>query len=270
MNIVVFIKQVPDVPGIRMDRERMTIIREGVESVINPLDYVALQAALDLRKEKGDSVCVMTMGPPQSEEALREALAFGADRAVLLSDPAFAGADTLATSHVLAKAVSRLGTKPDLILCGMQSMDSDTGHVGPQIAEELDLPQVCGVTHIRPGKGEVTVNRLSDGFMETIRVGLPALLSVTRDLARVKDLDLGSIESAFSEAQVVRWGAEELELSNEEVGLKGSATQVWRLRSPAARPRGEILQASPRVLVRQLIRKLEALSMVDGEDAEAE
>jgi electron transfer flavoprotein alpha/beta subunit len=270
MNIVVCIKQVPDVPGIRIDRERMTLIREGVESVINPLDYVALQAALHLKGEGGGSVCVMTMGPPQSEAALREALAFGADRAVLLSAPAFAGADTLATSHVLARAISRLAPTPDLILCGMQTMDSDTGHVGPQIAEELDLPQVCGVSQIHAGNGELTVNRLSDGFIETVRVAMPVLLSVRRELARVRDLDLGSLEGAFSEAQIVRWGVKELELSEEEVGLKGSATQVWKLRPPAPRARGEILQGSPQILVRRLMEKLEALSMVDEEDAKAE
>ena len=127
MNIVVCIKQVPDVPEIRVDQQRMTIIREGVESIINPLDRVALEAAMVLRNEEGGKVTAITMGPLQSEEALREAIAVGADEAILLSDPAFAGADTLATSHVIARAISLMETFPDLILCGMQTIDSDTG-----------------------------------------------------------------------------------------------------------------------------------------------
>jgi electron transfer flavoprotein alpha/beta subunit len=148
MRIVVCIKQVPDAPSIRIDRRRMTIIREGVESIINPLDCAALEAAIELRKKEGGKITVISMGPPQSEEALREAMAFGADQGILLTDPAFAGADTLATSHVLARAITRLIPFPDLVLCGKQTIDSDTGHVGPQIAEELDLPQVCGVHEI--------------------------------------------------------------------------------------------------------------------------
>ncbi|MBL7213929.1 MAG: electron transfer flavoprotein subunit beta, partial [Desulfobacteraceae bacterium] len=121
MEIVVCIKQVPDVPTVRMDRERMTIIREGVESVINPLDYVAMEAALELCQKTGGQVTIITMGPLQSEVALREALAVGADRAILLSDPAFAGADTLATSHVLARAIGKIDPFPDMVLCGMQT-----------------------------------------------------------------------------------------------------------------------------------------------------
>lgn len=141
MNIAVCIKQVPDVPSIRVDRKRMTIVREGIENIINPLDSVALEAALSLREKEGGRITVLSMGPSQSEEALREALAAGADEAILLTDPAFAGADTLATSHVLARAISRLKPFPDLVLCGKQTIDSDTGHVGPQIAEELNLPR---------------------------------------------------------------------------------------------------------------------------------
>ncbi|MBW1887307.1 MAG: electron transfer flavoprotein subunit beta/FixA family protein [Deltaproteobacteria bacterium] len=265
MNIAVCIKQVPDGPTIRIDRQSMTIVREGTKSIINPLDYVALEAALYLKNRKGGEVTVMTMGPPQSEEALREALAVGADGAILLTDPAFAGADTLATSHVLARAISTLEPFPDLILCGMQTIDSDTGHVGPQIAEELDLPQVCGVNEIHVEEGFLMVKRLSDNFLDTFRVTLPALLTVNQRLFPIRHLPLGALEIAFSQKDIIKWGIKELNLKAEEVGIKGSATQVRQLHSPPQKREGKLITGSPQVLVDNLIRKLEALSILDEE-----
>ncbi len=265
MDIVVCVKQVPDVPSIRVDRERMTVIREGVESIINPLDQVALEAALALRGREGGEVTVLTMGPPQSEAALREALAAGADRAVLLTDPAFAGADTLATSHVLATAIRKLERPPDLILCGVQTIDSDTGHVGPQIAEELGLPQVCGVTEIHLEGPALMVKRVSDSFLETLRVELPALLTVSHSLAMVRDLALGALQSAFTRGQLLSWGLADLNLAADEVGLAGSATRVWRLNPPAPRQAGELVTGQPQVLVQRLLDRLVRLSILDEE-----
>ena len=266
MNIVVCIKQVPDGPTVRIDRQRMTIIREGIESVINPLDCVAIEAALALRQRKGGQVSVITMGPPQSGVALREALAAGADQAILLTDPALAGADTLATSHVLSKAILKLEPFPDLVLCGMQTSDSDTGHVGPQIAEELDLPQVCGVNEIHPEGEGLVVKRLSDGFLDTIRLTSPALLAVEQGLYPGNDLPLGALETAFSEKNVIRWDMDELGLKAEEVGFEGSATRVRRLRVPPFKREGEIVSGPPQTLVSHLLKKLESLSILDEED----
>ncbi|MFH1350166.1 MAG: electron transfer flavoprotein subunit beta/FixA family protein [Pseudomonadota bacterium] len=265
MNIVVCIKQVPDVARIRIDRLRMTIIREGVESIINPVDAVALEAALDLRNRVGGRITVMSMGPPQSEEVLREALASGSDQAILLTDPAFAGADTLATSHVLAQAISKLEPFPDLILCGKQTIDSDTGHVGPQVAEELNLPQVCGVNEIHPEGEFLTVKRIYDDFLQTIRVSMPALLTVSQELGAPHYIPFGDLELAFTDHAVIRWGIEDLDLRPEEVGFKGSATQVWEIRKPPPKRQGEILSGSPQTLVEQLVRKLEALGILDEE-----
>lgn len=267
MNIVVCIKQVPDSPSIRMDRERMTIIREGVESMTNPLDAVALDAALALKEKQGGRVIVLTMGPPQSEEALREALAAGADQAVLISDPRFAGADTLATSHTLARAIFCLEPFPDLILCGKQSIDSDTGHVGPQIAEELDLPQVCGVTEIHLEENSLVVRQVSDGFLNTLRVNLPALLTVSHDLSVPRYLPLGEIERAFAGGDIIRWGLADLHLEATEVGYGGSATKVLRLHQPPPKRRGEMTSGSSQEIVDCLIKKLESLSIIDEEDA---
>jgi len=172
------------------------------------------------------------MGPPQSEEALREALAFGADEALLVSDPAFAGADTLATSHVLARAISRLEPFPDLVLCGKQTIDSDTGHVGPQMAEELGIPQVCGVSEIHLEAPHLVVKQSSEGLLYTLRVSMPALLTVSQDLHVPHHISMSELEKAFTEARILRWGIRDLGLSPEEVGLKGSATRVWRLYKP--------------------------------------
>jgi electron transfer flavoprotein beta subunit len=263
MNIAVCIKQVPDVPSIRIDQERMTIIREGVESIINPLDMVALEAALDLRKRGGGKLTVLSMGPPQSEEALREALAFGADDAVLVSDPAFAGADTLATSHVLARAISRLDPFPDLVLCGKQTIDSDTGHVGPQMAEELDIPQVCGVSEIHLEEPYLVVKQSSEGLLYTLRVSMPALLTVSHDLHIPHHIPLSELEKAFTEAKILRWGIEDLGLGPEEVGLKGSATRVWKLFKPPPKRKGQVMSGSPQEMVQLLVGKLEALSILD-------
>jgi electron transfer flavoprotein beta subunit len=266
LNIAVCIKQVPDVPAIRVDQQRMTIIREGVESIINPLDRVALEAAMALREKEGGKVTAITMGPPQSEEALREAIAVGADEAVLLTDPAFSGADTLATSHVIARAVSMMEPFPELIVCGMQTIDSDTGHVGPQIAEELNLPQVSNVTEILMEGGRLTVKRVSDGFIETIRVSLPALISVTSDICGVSDLALGAVEEAFSGNNVRSLNIEDLGLKEDEVGLKGSVTRVRKLSTPAQRREGDMLEGKPDELLKGLMEKLEALSILDEED----
>jgi electron transfer flavoprotein beta subunit len=266
VNLAVCIKQVPDVPSIRIDSQRMTIIREGVESIINPLDCVALEAALNLRKREGGKITVLSMGPPQSEEALREAMAYGVDQAILLTDLAFAGADTLATSHVLSQAISMLDPFPDLILCGKQTTDSDTGHVGPQIAEELDLPQVCAVNEIHLEGNSLVVKRIDDGFLQTIRVNMPALLTVSQDLTRPHHVPLGDLESAFSDREILYWGLDELKLDPEEVGFSGSATQVIKLHKPPSKRKGEIVGGSPQSLVERFIKKLEALSILDEEE----
>jgi electron transfer flavoprotein beta subunit len=265
MKIVVCIKQVPDVPSIRINRHRMTIIREGVESIINPTDCVALEEAVKFRRKEGGEITVITMGPPQSEEALREALAFGADRSILLTDRAFAGADTLATSHVLARAITKLMPFPDLVLCGKQTIDSDTGHVGPQIAEELDLPQVCGVHEMHREGDCLRVKRLHDGSLDTLRVALPALVTVSHQSSVPHHIPLGNLEKAFSEGEIMRWGLDYLDLTEEEVGLSGSATRVWKLHKAEAKRGGDIVSGSPQSLAEHLISKLEALGIVDEE-----
>jgi electron transfer flavoprotein beta subunit len=211
-------------------------------------------------------VTVLSMGPLRSEESLREGLAAGADCAILVTDPALAGSDTLATSHVLARAISRLRPFPDLLLCGMKTIDSDTGHVGPQIAEELSIPQVCGVNKINLQGNSLVAERLSDGFLDTVKVTLPALISVNRGCCPVRTLSLGALESAFSQGDVTRWGCKALGVSENEVGIKGSVTRVHRLLSPASMGKGELVNGSPRLLVDRLIGSLESLGFLDEDN----
>jgi electron transfer flavoprotein beta subunit len=266
MHIVVCIKQVPDVAAVRIDRERMTVVREGVQNIINPIDYQALSLALALRAGLGGTLTVITMGPPQSEEALCEAIAAGADHGLLLTDHCFAGADTLATSHVLSRAISRLEPVPSVIFCGNNTTDSDTGHVGPQVAEELGIPQVCGIFEVQAEPEQTLLaKRMRDGYLETIRVGCPVLFTVKGVSGPVMLPGLGSLQSAFSEGSIVRWGREELDLSEDETGLAGSATKVWRLRAASLKTKGEIISGQPRELVKAILRRLEEMSLVDEE-----
>ncbi|NCO59638.1 MAG: electron transfer flavoprotein subunit beta [Deltaproteobacteria bacterium CG_4_8_14_3_um_filter_51_11] len=266
MHIAVCIKQVPDVAAVRIDRERMTIVREGVQNIINPSDYQALSLALALRAGLGGTLTVLTMGPPQSEEALFEAIAAGADRGVLLTDPCFAGADTLATSHVLARAISRLEPLPSVVFCGNNTTDSDTGHVGPQVAEELGLPQVCGIFEVQPESLQTLLaKRVRDGYLETIRAACPVLFTVKGVSEPVLLPGLGSLQSAFSAGSIVRWGRNELDLTMDETGLTGSATRVWRLRAAPHRTKGEILTGQAHDLVKEILKRLEAMSLVEEE-----
>ena len=161
MNIIVCIKQVPDTAEVRINPETGTLIRDGVPSIVNPFDMHAIEAGLQLREKVGGKVTVLTMGPPQAESALRDAIAMGADDAVLLSDRAFAGSDTWATSHILSKAISKLGA--DIITCGKQAIDGDTAQVGPEVAEFLNIPHISYVRRVDDiTEKTVKVQRLMD------------------------------------------------------------------------------------------------------------
>lgn len=183
MHIVVCIKQVPDSAQIRVHPVTNTIMRQGVPAIINPYDLFALEQALRLKDEYGAKVTVLTMGPPQAEDALRKALAFGADQAVLLTDRAFAGADTLATSYAIAQAVRKLGeeTSVDLVFTGKQTIDGDTAQVGPGVAKRMDLrllTYVAGIDEIDMGAGSITIRRRAEGGVQVIKTKLPCLITM--------------------------------------------------------------------------------------------
>ncbi len=234
MHYVVCIKQVPDVATVRLDPKRGTLIREGVPSVTNPFDLYALEAALELRDAYGGKVTALTMGPPQAEAVLRDAIAMGVDDAVLLSDPAFAGADTLATSFVLARAIERLEPAVTVVFAGKQAIDGDTGQVGPGISRRLGWTQLTYIDRIgRPEEGVIEVQRLLEDGREVLEARLPAVVSVVKDINEPRLPSLRGLRRAKTD-EIPVWNAERLGLSEEEVGLAGSPTQVVKVFTPAA------------------------------------
>lgn len=258
MRISVCIKQVPVKAAPRAVQGRWTLQREGIEGKINEHDLQALETALRLREVSGGEVTVLTMGPPNAEEALREALARGADRALLLSDPAFAGADTLATSATLAQAIRRLES-PDLILCGARTSDSGTGQVGPQLAEELGIPHVAYVEEVILQGDSILIHRTVDRFRETIRIRrLPTVLTFLRLPFPPRQIALQRIHEAFDVKPLERWGLQELGLSPDQVGAAGSATQVIGLREPPAQRKARIIRDDPDRAVKEILQVLDS------------
>ena len=242
MHFVCCIKQVPDTAEVKIDPQTNTLIRSGVESISNPFDLVALEAALRLKEQYGGKVTALSMGPPQAEQVLREALSLGADETILLSDRLFAGADTLATSYALAKAIEKLNRylPVDLVLCGKQAIDGDTGQTGPNIATRLGYTQftyVVAITGIDEKERKIQVHRKVEGGTEIIRGPLPALVTAELDLARPRRASLPwLLHSLRSEVKV--WKAEDIQADPQKLGLKGSPTWVKKIFSPPVREGG--------------------------------
>lgn len=242
MNIIVTVKQVPDTNDVRIDPATGTLIREGVPSIVNPEDKNAIELALALREKNGGSgkITVISMGPPQAEAALREVLAMGADEAILLSDRAFAGADTLATANVLAHAVRKLGAY-DLIICGRQAIDGDTAQVGPQLAEFLGIPQVTYAIDLWCEDKNLVVKRHTDSGTQTVATQLPALVTVLKEANKPRIPTLYGCIAAYGEKSYQVWNAGVINAPAEQIGLKGSPTQVRRTFQPPPRGAGQIL-----------------------------
>ncbi|MDO9577617.1 MAG: electron transfer flavoprotein subunit beta/FixA family protein [Candidatus Cloacimonadales bacterium] len=231
MNIIVCIKQVPDTNEIKIDPVTNTLIREGVESIINPFDLYAIEAAIRLKEQYGGKITALSMGPPQVESALRETVSMGVDEIVLLTDRKFAGADTWATSLTLAEAIKKIG-EYDLIFFGQQAIDGDTAQVGPGVAAHLKLPQTGFVRKIEEIKdGKMIVQRLMEDGYDRIQISLPAVLTV------VKDINIPRLPSLRGKrnAKVIKMKimtAADLDLNENDIGLNGSPTQVVKIFSP--------------------------------------
>ncbi|MCP4650757.1 MAG: electron transfer flavoprotein subunit beta/FixA family protein [PVC group bacterium] len=244
MNIIVCIKQVPDTTEVRINPETNTLIRDGVASIINPFDTYAIEEGLRLKERFGGKVTVITMGPPQAETALREAVSLGVDEAVLLSDRAFAGSDTLATSYALAMGIKKLG-EVDVILCGKQAIDGDTAQVGPGIAIWLDMPQATYVKKIEDckeesGKKVFRVHRMVEEGHEVLDVPLPCMLTVVKEINEPRMPSLKGMMRS-KKAEIIKWSAADIQAEEENIGLDGSPTQVMRIFSPEQRKGGEML-----------------------------
>lgn len=252
MNIVVCIKQVPETTKVQIDPKTNTLIRAGVDSIINPFDMYAIEEGVRLKEKHGGKTTVITMGPPQAEAALREAISMGCDQGILVSDRAFAGSDTLATSYTLAMAVKKINDF-DIILCGKQASDGDTAQVGPGISAHLDIPQITYVKKIEEIKDkEAVVERMTEDGFEIIQTSLPCLITVVKEINEPRIPSLKG-RMAAKKAVLTTWTAADLDVDQERLGLTGSPTWVEKIFTPPPRPRGQILTAAPEESVKQLV-----------------
>jgi electron transfer flavoprotein beta subunit len=257
VKIAVCLKQVPETTEVKINPQTNTLMREGVASITNPFDEFALEEGLLTKEKYGGEVHVMSMGPPQAIEILKNALAVGADKVYLLSDPAFAGADTLATAYTLAKTIEKIGGV-DLVICGKQAIDGDTAQVGPGIATRLGIPQLTYVAKVReidPAKKKIVVERMLENGREVVECSLPVVITVMKDINEPRLPSLLGIKKA-AKATIPTWTAKEIGVDENRVGLKGSPTWVWKVFSPESRGGGEILKGEVTETVPLLVNKL--------------
>jgi electron transfer flavoprotein alpha/beta subunit len=263
MNIIVCIKQVPDTNEVKIDPVKGTLIREGVPSIINPDDKNALEEALRIKDEFGDvKVTVLSMGPPQAEVALVEAIAMGADEAYLLSDRAVAGSDTWATSTALSAAIRYIGDF-DIILCGRQAIDGDTAQVGPQIAEHLGIPQITYVEDLKiEGRKVIAKRALEDGYY-VIESEMPVLLTAIKELNTPRYPSIKGIYEAFKGDKIKVVSAKDVNADMENIGLDGSPTNVLKSFTPPTKSKNlEMLEGSSKEKARQLIVRLKEENII--------
>ena len=263
MHIIVCIKQVPDteeLSKVRINSRTNTLVREGIKSIINPFDENAIEEALRIKERHGGKVTVLSMGPPQAEEALRRALAMGADKAILLSDRSFAGSDTLATSYTLAMGIRKIG-EFDLVLLGKQAIDGDTAQVGPGLAEWLNLPQITYVRRIELSGGKIKAERSLEDSFEIVETNLPALLTVTKEINTPRYPSLRGLLKAKKE-KITVWTSKDLALDKERIGLDGSPTQVVKIFTPESPKRGKILTGEIPEIADKLISEMKKRKII--------
>ena len=261
MKILVCVKQVPDTNEVKIDPVKGTLIREGVPSILNPDDANALEAALRIKdQDKETKVAVLTMGPPQATYMLRECLAMGADEAYLLSDRAFGGADTCATSTTIAAGIRKV-SGVDVIFGGRQAIDGDTAQVGPQVAQRLGIPVVTYVQDIRMESGKVTVQRQMEDGYEVAEVKTPCFLTCVKELNTPRYMTVGAIVDAYKK-EITVWGHKDVDLDPSECGLNASPTQVFRSFTPPVKGKGEMLSGSIGEMASALVKKLDEKHLI--------
>ncbi len=260
MEIVVCVKQVPDTTEVKIDPVTNTLVRQGVPSIVNPFDKFALEIGLQLKEKHGGRVTVVSMGPPQAKDALKECLAMGADAAILLSDRAFGGADTLATSYTLAAAIRKLGNV-DLLLCGKQAIDGDTAQVGPEMAEHLGWAQVTYAASVEIDGDKVKVNREQDEGYDVVTSTLPAVVTIIKTATEPRYPTVKGTMKA-NRAEIPVWPAADLDVDAGCLGLNGSPTKVKRIFTPQRQVNGEIIEGEPREAAATLVEKLRELKIV--------
>lgn len=255
MNIIVCIKQVPNTNEVRLDPKTGTLIREGVPSIINPDDKAGLEAALRLKDSQGAHVTVLTMGPPQADAALREALAMGADEAYLVTDRAFGGADTWATAHTIAAALKKLPF--DLIITGRQAIDGDTAQVGPQIAENLNITNISYAEEIKVEGEYVIVKRQFEDRYHIVKAKMPCLITALSELNEPRYMTPGGIFDAYREKEVKIITRKDLDVEDTDIGLKGSPTRVVQTFTKTPKAAGTVVNnLNPQEAAEYMLEKL--------------
>lgn len=253
MNIVVCVKQVPDTTVVKIDPKTGTLIRDGVPSIINPEDKHALEAALQLKEAHGGKVTVVSMGLPMAKAALREALCMGADEAILLTDRALGGADTLATSKSLAGVIKKLDY--DIVFAGRQAIDGDTAQVGPEIAEHLNIPQVTYVQDVKVEGDSLIVNRALEDGHQIVKVKTPCLLTAIETLNEPRYMNVSNI-FATSDNDIKVMSADDIDVDKSELGLKGSPTKVKKSMTKEVKGAGELVKEGPKEAAAYVLGKL--------------
>lgn len=255
MDIVICIKQVPDTTEVRIDPETNTLVRSGVACIINPFDMYAIEEGIRLKEKFGGKTTVITMGPPQAEEALREAISLGVDEAILISDRAFAGSDTWATSYTLARAIHKIEGY-DLIICGKQAIDGDTAQVGPGISAHLDIPQITYVKKIEEvvldkEHKKMRAERMTEEGYEIIESPLPCLITVVKEINEPR---LPSLKGKMKakKIEIKKWQAKDLDVDPDLLGLNGSPTKVVKIFTPPPRKGGQILEGDAKEVAGKL------------------
>jgi electron transfer flavoprotein beta subunit len=252
MNIIVCIKQVPETTEVRINPETNTLIREGVKSIINPFDMYAIEEAVRLKEKFGGKIIAVSMGPPQADAALKEAISLGVDEGILICDRAFAGSDTWATSYTLSEVIKKIGTF-DLIICGKQASDGDTAQVGPGISSHLNIPQVTYVKKIEEiNEKFMRLERMMEEGFEIIEAPLPALITVVKEINEPRLPSLKGMMRA-KQAKITVWTQKELNLDTQKIGLCGSPTQVVKIFTPPQRQGGQIISGEIQEIAEKLV-----------------
>jgi len=255
VKIVACIKQVPEISEVMIDSKTHTLIREGVPSIVNPFDENAIEEGLRIKEKFSGELIVITMGPPQAEEALRKCLAMGADEAILISDKTFAGSDTLATAYTLSLVIKQL--KPDLIICGKQAIDGDTAQVGPELAEQLGIPQITYVkkVEIPEDKKNIILHRETDDGYEIIQCQLPVLITVLKILNEPRYPSIrGILTAKKKEIRIVK--ANDLKANSAMLGADGSPTQVINIFTPQPHQKGKLVKLEPKDASQEIVNFL--------------
>ena len=255
MHIVVCIKQVPDTTDVKIDPKTNTLMREGVASVVNPFDMFAVEESLRLKEKLGGTITALCMGPPQADSALREVIAMGVDKGILVTDRAFAGSDTWATSYTLAMAIKKIGDF-SIIICGKQASDGDTAQVGPGIATHLNLPQITYIRKIEEVDDKhIVAQRLLEDGHEFVNSPLPCVLTVVKEINEPR---LASLKGKMNarKAEITKWTAKDIGAEPAKLGLDGSPTKVVKIFTPSPRQGGQMLTGEPEEIVRKLVEHL--------------